>query len=109
MSPGRSDSPVVRRRLAALGEALANGLSVFTADYYLHIWYSTCRAFTSFALAVVLGVPLGILMGWRVRINEFASALLGLLKRWAASARTATPASVTSQAGVHRSCGRNLA
>ena len=56
------------------------GLSVFTADYYLHIWYSTYRAFTAFALAVVLGVPLGILMGWRVRINEFASALLGLLR-----------------------------
>ena len=56
------------------------GISVFTADYYLHIWYSTYRAFTSFALAVLLGVPLGILMGWRVRINEFASALLGLLR-----------------------------
>ena len=34
------------------------GLSVFTADYYLHIWYGAYRAFTAFALAVVLGVPL---------------------------------------------------
>ena len=56
------------------------GLSVFTVDYYLHIWYSTYRATTSFLLAVILGVPLGILMGWRVRVNEYASALLSLLR-----------------------------
>ena len=56
------------------------GLSVFTVDYYLHIWYSTYRATTSFLLAVLLGVPLGILMGWRVRVNEYASALLSLLR-----------------------------
>ncbi|MDE0280709.1 MAG: ABC transporter permease [Gammaproteobacteria bacterium] len=56
------------------------GLSLFTGDYYLHIWYSTYRATTSFLLAVVLGVPLGILMGWRVKVNEYASALLGLLR-----------------------------
>ncbi|MGI9303511.1 MAG: ABC transporter permease [Gammaproteobacteria bacterium] len=56
------------------------GLSIFTTDYYLHIWYSTYRALASFALAVILGVPLGILMGWRVKVNEYASALLGLLR-----------------------------
>jgi len=56
------------------------GLSIFTEDYYLHIWYSTYRATTSFLLAVVLGVPLGILMGWRVKVNEYASALLGILR-----------------------------
>ncbi len=56
------------------------GLSLFTRDYYLHIWYSAYRATTSFLLAVLLGVPLGILMGWRVKVNEYASALLGLLR-----------------------------
>ncbi len=56
------------------------GLSLFTKDYYLHIWYSTYRATTSFCLAVLLGVPLGILMGWRIKVNEYASALLGLLR-----------------------------
>ncbi len=56
------------------------GLSLFTRDYYLHIWYSTYRATTSFVLAVVLGVPLGILMGWRAKANEYASALLGILR-----------------------------
>lgn len=56
------------------------GLSIFTRDYYLHIWYSTYRATASFLLAVLLGVPLGILMGWRTRVNEYASALLGILR-----------------------------
>lgn len=56
------------------------GLSFFTADYYLHIWYSTYRATTSFVLAVILGVPLGIMMGWRVKVNEYASALLSILR-----------------------------
>jgi NitT/TauT family transport system permease protein len=56
------------------------GLSVFTVDYYLHIWYSTARATTSFLLAVMLGVPLGIMMGWRARVHEYASALLSILR-----------------------------
>ena len=56
------------------------GLSFFTTDYYLHIWYSTYRATTSFVLAVILGVPLGIMMGWRVKVNEYAAALLSILR-----------------------------
>ncbi len=56
------------------------GLSLFTWDYYLHIWYSTYRATAAFLLAVLLGVPLGILMGWRVKVHEYASALLGILR-----------------------------
>ena len=56
------------------------GLSIFTRDYYLHIWYSTYRATLAFALAVALGVPLGIMMGWKARFNEYASSLLGLLR-----------------------------
>lgn len=56
------------------------GLSVFTADYYLHIFYSTYRATTAFLLAVLLGVPLGIFMGWQPKVHDYASALLGLLR-----------------------------
>ena len=56
------------------------GLSIFTKDYYLHIWYSTYRAFTSFFLAVLLGVPLGIMMGWKVKVHKYSSALIGLLR-----------------------------
>lgn len=56
------------------------GISVFTADYYTHILYSFYRATAAFVLAVVLGVPLGIFMGWSKTFNDFASALFGLLR-----------------------------
>ncbi len=56
------------------------GISVFTPDYYVHILYSTYRAIVSFLLAVVLGVPLGIFMGWKVKVHDYVSALLGLLR-----------------------------
>src|SRR5262245_24274155 len=45
--------------------APAFGVSLFTPLYYQHILYSVCRAYTAFLLAVLLGVPLGLLMGWR--------------------------------------------
>lgn len=56
------------------------GISIFVKTYYLHILYSSYRALVSFALAVSLGVPLGILMGWNRKVREYASALLGLLQ-----------------------------
>ena len=56
------------------------GISLFTETYYKHILYSTYRATTAFFLAVGLGVPLGILMGWNRKFRDFASALLDLLR-----------------------------
>ncbi|WP_333839953.1 ABC transporter permease [Pelomicrobium sp.] len=56
------------------------GVSVFTETYYYHILYSTYRATAAFFLAVAVGVPLGILMGWNKSFHDFTSALLGLLR-----------------------------
>jgi NitT/TauT family transport system permease protein len=56
------------------------GISVFTGPYYLHILYSTYRATAAFLLAVLLGVPLGICMGWSKSFHQYASSLLGLLR-----------------------------
>ena len=56
------------------------GLSIFTKDYYLHILYSTYRATVAFFLALILGVPLGIMMGWRANFNAYAGALLDFLR-----------------------------
>lgn len=56
------------------------GISIFTADYYTHIYYSVFRATVAFLMAVFLGVPLGILMGWSNRFNDYAEALFGLLR-----------------------------
>jgi len=41
------------------------GISLFTSDYYLHIWSSLYRVYSAFALATLLGITIGILMGWR--------------------------------------------
>ena len=58
----------------------AYGISIFTGAYYKHILASTLRAWAAFVLAVGLGIPLGILMGWSKRFNAYASALVGLLR-----------------------------
>lgn len=56
------------------------GISIFTESYYLHILYSTYRATAAFFLATLLGVPLGICMGWSQTFYRYASPLLGLLR-----------------------------
>ncbi len=56
------------------------GISIFVPDYYVHIFYSTYRALVSFLLAVLVGVPLGIFMGWRPKFHDYAYALIGLLR-----------------------------
>lgn len=58
----------------------AFGVSIFTPIYYDHILYSVYRATSAFVLAVVLGVPLGILMAWNKTFDAYASALVGLLR-----------------------------
>lgn len=40
------------------------GLSIYTPEYYTHIWASVRRVLTAFTLATVLGVPLGLAFGW---------------------------------------------
>jgi len=47
------------------------GISVFTGEYYSHIWVSLRRVLIAFTLALVLGVPLGLVMGWYVKFKEF--------------------------------------
>lgn len=56
------------------------GISIFTAPYYKHILYSIYRATAAFLLATVLGVSLGICMGWSRNFERSVSALLGLLR-----------------------------
>jgi len=56
------------------------GISIFTYPYYLHILNSTYRATAAFLLATLLGVPLGICMGWSEIFHRYASPLLGLLR-----------------------------
>lgn len=47
------------------------GLSLFTPDYYLHILTSLQRVIIAFGLATLLGVSLGLVMGWSDAAREY--------------------------------------
>lgn len=41
------------------------GVSLFTAEYYKHIWASIFRVLVAFLVATFSGIAIGIMMGWR--------------------------------------------
>ena len=47
------------------------GLSVYSPEYYQHIWASVRRVAIAFVLATALGVPLGLFMGWSQKFREY--------------------------------------
>jgi NitT/TauT family transport system permease protein len=55
-------------------------LSIFTSHYYAHIGYSVYRAYAAFFLAVGLGVPLGLFMGWNRLFYNFTFPLLEMIR-----------------------------
>jgi NitT/TauT family transport system permease protein len=57
-----------------------NGISIFTPLYYNDILISTARVYTAFALAVVLGVPLGLLLGWSRLFRNMVFPIVELLR-----------------------------
>jgi NitT/TauT family transport system permease protein len=56
------------------------GVSLFTTEYYGHIWASVFRVYSAFMIAIVLGVPIGILMGWRPIFYGLTFPLLEILR-----------------------------
>ncbi|MDR1607863.1 MAG: ABC transporter permease [Deltaproteobacteria bacterium] len=56
------------------------GISIFTLEYYQHIGLSCLRVFLAFLLATGLGVPLGLLMGWKKTFSDYAFPILELLR-----------------------------
>jgi len=56
------------------------GLSVFTPEYYLHIWVSTRRIAIAFFLATAIGVPLGLFLGWSPRFKQYVFPVFELLR-----------------------------
>jgi NitT/TauT family transport system permease protein len=56
------------------------GLSIHTAVYYEHIWTSLRRIGIAFAIATVLGVPVGLLLGWSATFREYVYPLFELLR-----------------------------
>lgn len=56
------------------------GLSIFTPEYYLHIWVSTRRVAIAFFLATAIGVPLGLFLGWSERFKQYIFPVFELLR-----------------------------
>jgi NitT/TauT family transport system permease protein len=58
----------------------AYGLSVYTPEYYQHIWVSIRRVGIAFALATGLGVPLGLFLGWSKTFREYVFPIFETLR-----------------------------
>lgn len=58
----------------------AYGTSLFTHNYYVDIWVSVRRVTEAFAIATLLGVPLGLLIGWSRRFQELTFPVLELVR-----------------------------
>jgi NitT/TauT family transport system permease protein len=56
------------------------GISFYTLEYYQHIGISTWRVFQAFALATILGVPVGLFMGWKKTFRDYTFPLLEVLR-----------------------------
>ena len=56
------------------------GLSVYTPEYYQHIWVSIRRVAIAFLLATALGVPLGLFMGWSKAFREYVFPIFETLR-----------------------------
>jgi len=56
------------------------GKSIFTKPYYVDIIYSVARTYAAFAGAVVLGVTLGILMGWSRIFHNYTFPMVEILR-----------------------------
>lgn len=56
------------------------GTSLFTHSYYVDIWMSLRRVLLAFGLSLVLGVPLGLALGWSQRFRELAFPVLELVR-----------------------------
>ena len=56
------------------------GLSVYTSEYYTHIWVSVRRILIAFAIATALGVPVGLFLGWSKKFREYIFPVFEILR-----------------------------
>lgn len=56
------------------------GISLFTPQYYEHIWISTLRVYIAFVISVLLGAPLGILIGWNKTARNIILPVVEILR-----------------------------
>lgn len=56
------------------------GLSLYTPEYYRDIGYSLLRVGIAFSLATLLGVPLGLMLGWSQRFRDYVFPIFEVLR-----------------------------
>ena len=56
------------------------GTSIFSPEYYKHILWSSWRVAQAFFLATVLGVPLGLFMGWKRAFKDYTFPVIETLR-----------------------------
>lgn len=56
------------------------GISIHTPIYYDHVWASVRRVGIALLIATVLGVPLGLFMGWSKTFKDYTFPLLEILR-----------------------------
>jgi len=56
------------------------GISIYTPEYYSHIFKSIWRVLQAFFLATCLGVPIGLFMGWKKTFKDYTFPLLETLR-----------------------------
>ena len=56
------------------------GLSIYTEEYYQHIWVSIWRVTQAFFLATMLGVPFGLFLGWSKKFKEYVFPVFEMLR-----------------------------
>lgn len=56
------------------------GLSFFTPEYYQHIWVSVRRILIAFTIATLLGVPVGLFLGWSEKFRSYMFPLFETLR-----------------------------
>lgn len=56
------------------------GLSLYTGEYYQHIYVSIWRVTQAFLLATALGVPLGLFLGWSKKFKDIIFPIFETLR-----------------------------
>ncbi|MFN2645832.1 MAG: ABC transporter permease [Burkholderiales bacterium] len=56
------------------------GLSLYTPEYYTHVWMSLRRVLYAFVIATGLGVPFGLFLGWSKSFRQFTFPVFETLR-----------------------------
>lgn len=56
------------------------GVSIFTQEFYRHVYVSCQRIFLAFSIATAVGVPLGLFMGWSKKFRDYVFPILETLR-----------------------------